>query len=272
MENYYYENTGKGTFEEKGLKLGLAFGENGQGVSSMGPAIGDLDHNGLLDIFIPDMSYSSLLVNTGKYYEDATTRTKVALACGQYTGWGAALFDYDNDGYPDLFVANGNALHEFTEEDVLLRNNGKSPLEFTNVSANSGQYFHEKYVGRGVATGDFDNDGDRDLLVCNLNDRARLLRNDGGNRNNWIVVEPRKPGGKSDAIGARVTVQSGTLRQIQDVSPVAGYLSQSDVRLHFGLGAAAKADLVEIRWPGGKFQRFKDVKANQFLKVVQDAK
>jgi hypothetical protein len=271
MENYYYENTGKGTFEEKGLKLGLAFGENGQGVSSMGPVIGDVDHNGLLDIFIPDMSYSSLLLNKGKYYEDVTAATKVALACGQYTGWGAAMFDYDNDGHLDLFVANGNAQHEFTEEALLLRNNGKAELQFLDVSDTSGKYFHEKYVGRGVAVGDFDNDGDLDIVVCNLNDRARLLRNDGGNRNNWLVVDVRKANGKSAAIGARVTVQAGALRQFQDVVAVKGYLSQSDVRAHFGLGRATKADLVEIRWPGGKIQQFKDVKANQFLKVVQDA-
>ncbi len=271
MENYYYENTGKGTFEEKALMLGLAFGEHGQGVSSMGPVIGDVDRNGWLDVFIPDMSYSTLLLNEVKFFDDATIRTKVALACGQYTGWGAAMIDYDNDGYLDLFVANGNALHEFTEEALLLRNNGKADLQFLDVSDESGKYFHEKYVGRGVAYGDFDNDGNLDIVVCNLNDRPRLLRNDGGNRNNWLVVEVKKPNGKTDAIGARVTVQVGSLRQIEDVVGVKGYLSQSDVRAHFGLGKTAKADLVEIRWPGGKIQQLRDVKANQFLKVVQDA-
>jgi hypothetical protein len=271
MENYYYENTGKRTFEEKALMLGLAFGEHGQGVSSMGPVIGDVDRNGWLDVFIPDMSYSTLLLNEVKFFDDATTRTKVALACGQYTGWGAAMIDYDNDGYLDLFVANGNALHEFTEEALLLRNNGKADLQFLDVSDESGKYFHEKYVGRGVAYGDFDNDGNLDIVVCNLNDRPRLLRNDGGNRNNWLVVEVKKPNGKTDAIGARVTVQVGSLRQIEDVVGVKGYLSQSDVRTHFGLGKAAKADLVEIRWPGGKIQQLRDVKANQFLRVVQDA-
>jgi len=272
MENYYYENTGKGAFQEKGLNLGLAFGENGQGVSSMGPVVGDVDRNGLADVFIPDMSYSTLLLNFGKYFEDYTTGSKLAVICGQYTGWGAAMIDYDNDGYLDLFVANGNALHEFSEEDLLLRNNGKIELEFLEVSRKSGKYFHEKYVGRGVAYGDFDNDGDIDIVVCNLNDRARLLRNDGGNRRNWLAVEVRKTNGKTDAIGARVTIQSGSLKQIQDVFAVQGYLSQSDPRIHFGLGRAAKADLVEIRWPGGRVQQLKDVQANQFLKVVQDAR
>jgi len=268
--NFYYQNTGKGTFEEKGLELGLAFGENGQGVSSMGPVIGDMDRNGLLDVFIPDMSYSSLLLNEGKYYEDHTTRAGLAVFCGQYTGWGAALMDYDNDGHLDLFVANGHALHEFTEEDLLLRNPGRQPLEFVDVSAKSGDYFHKKYVGRGVAWGDLDNDGDQDIVVCNLNDLARVLRNDGGNRNNWLILEIKRKNGRTDAIGARVTVQTGSLRQVEDVVAVKGYLSQSDARVHFGLGRSAKADLVEIRWPGGKVQQLRDVKANQFLKVVEN--
>jgi hypothetical protein len=270
--NDYFENTGKGTFVDKGFELGLAFGEHGQGVSSMGPVIGDVDRNGLLDIFIPDMSYSTLLINEGQFYEDWTTRTKLALACGQYTGWGGAMFDYDNDGYLDLFVANGHALHEFTQEDLLLRNNAGSPLEYIDVSANSGPYFQEKHVGRGVAYGDLDNDGDIDLVICNLNDQAKVLRNDGGNRNNWLTVSVKKPNGKSDAIGARVTAHVGSMRQIEDVVAVKGYLSQSDVRVHFGIGHATKIDLLEIRWPGGRVQHFRNVKVNQILKVVENAR
>ncbi len=270
--NDYYENTGKGTFADKGLELGLAFGEHGQGVSSMGPVIGDVDRNGLLDIFIPDMSYSTLLVNQGQFYEDWTTRTKLALACGQYTGWGGAMFDYDNDGYLDLYVANGHALHEFTQEDLLLRNNGRSPLQFIDVSATSGPYFQEKYVGRGVACGDLDNDGDIDLVVCNLNDHAKVLRNDGGDQNNWLTVSVKKANGRSDAIGARVTAYVGSMRQIEDVVAVKGYLSQSDVRVHFGIGRAPNVDLLEIRWPRGRVQQLRNVKANQFLKVIENAR
>ncbi len=268
-ENYYFENTGKATFVEKGLNLGLAFGEHGQGVSSMGPFAGDIDRNNLLDIYIPDMGYSSLLMNQGEFFEDWTTHSKVAVSCGQYTGWGGLLLDYDNDGYLDLFVSNGNAHHEYTEEDVLLRNEGAGV--FADVSDRSGDYFRVKKVGRGSTFGDIDNDGDLDILVVNLNNTPNLLRNDGGNRNHWLAVLPRLTGPSRDAIGARVTVTAGSLTMIEDLIPVRGYLSQMDPRLHFGLGQAEQADSVEIRWPGGEVQRLENVKANQFLEVVRGA-
>ena len=270
MENYYYQNTGKGTFEELALGLGLAFGEGGQGVSSMGPAVGDVDRNGHLDIYIPDMGYGCLLINREEYFEDRTAPSKLAIVCGQYTGWGGLLLDYDNDGYLDVFVANGNAHHEYTEEDVLMRNDGTG--NFIDVASQSGDYFRRKYVGRGAAQGDYDNDGDLDLLIVNLNDSPRLLRNDGAVENRWLTVEARLPGGKSAAIGARITVITGSLRQIHDVIPVTGYLSQSDPRAHFGLGKAEKADLVEIRWPDGRTTQLRDVAANQFLTVVEETK
>jgi hypothetical protein len=268
MANYYYENRG-GRFENRALVVGLAFGEGGQGVSSMGPAVGDVDRDGRLDIYIPDMGYSCLLMNRGGYFEDRTARSRMAVVCGQYTGWGGILFDYDNDGYLDVFCANGNAHHEYSEEDVLLRNDGTGVFE--DVAKRSGDYFSRKYVGRGATFGDVDNDGDLDLLVVNLNDRARLLRNDGGNRRNWLTVAALRPGGKATAVGARVTVTVGDLVQIRDVIPTTGYLSQADPRAHFGLGGAAKADRVEVRWPDGRIQRMTDVRANQFLTVIQDA-
>ena len=268
MENYYFRNTGKGTFESEGLIMGLAFGEGGQGVSSMGPAVGDVDRDGLLDIYIPDMGYGCLLMNCKDYFEDRTAPTNLSVVCGQYTGWGGILFDYDCDGYLDVFVANGNAHHEYSEEDVLMRNDGKG--NFLDVAKESGPYFTEKYVGRGATYGDYDNDGDPDILVVNLNGTPKLLRNDGGNRNNWLTIEPKLQGGKIDAIGARITVTTGSLIQIQDVIPVTGYLSQADPRRHFGLGNASKADKVEIRWPNRYTTNLIDVKAKQFLTVIQE--
>ncbi|MFH1965397.1 MAG: VCBS repeat-containing protein, partial [Acidobacteriota bacterium] len=206
-ENFYYENRKDGTFEEKGMLLGLAFGEHGQGVSSMGPFIGDINRNSLLDVYIPDMGYSSLLVNQGEFFEDHTTRSRLAITCGQYTGWGGLLLDYDNDGLLDLFVANGAAHHEFTEEDVLMKNMGDGI--FQDVSRQSGDYFLTEHVGRGSSFADIDNDGDLDLLILNLNDDAKLLRNDGGNRNNWLKVIPVMKAGGLPVYGARITVTAG---------------------------------------------------------------
>lgn len=270
MENYYFRNTGEGTFENDGLVMGLAFGEGGQGVSSMGPAIGDVDRDGWLDIYIPDMGYGCLLMNRKDYFEDRTTPTNLAIVCGQYTGWGGVLLDYDCDGYLDIFVANGNPHHEYTEEDVLMRNDGTG--NFVDVADKSGAYFRKKYVGRGATYSDYDNDGDLDLLVINLNDTPRLLRNDGGNKNYWLIIQARLPGGKSDAIGARVTVTVGSLTQLRDLIPVTGYLSQADPRCHFGLGKATKADTVEIRWPNKQTIKLTDVKANQILTVIQESR
>ena len=270
MENYYFRNKGDGTFANDGLVMGLAFGEGGQGVSSMGPVIGDVDRDGWLDVYIPDMGYGCLLMNRKDYFEDRTSPSNLAAICGQYTGWGGLLFDYDCDGYLDVFVANGDAHHEYAEGAVLARNDGKG--NFVDVAGKSGEYFRQKYVGRGATCGDYDNDGDLDLLVVNLNDRARLLRNDGGNKNNWLTINAKLPNGKTDAIGARVIVTVGSLTQIQDLIPVRGYLSQADPRCHFGLGGAAKADVVEIRWPDKRFTRLTNVKANQILTVIQEPK
>ncbi len=276
MENYFFENSGHGTFVEKAVDFGLAYGENGQGVSSMGPVVGDVNRDGLLDIFIPNLNYCILfqqaLVNGRRTFFDRTAITGLSQALGQYAGWGAVMFDYDNDGWLDLFIAHGDAHHEYVQEASLMRNRGDGTFE--DVSDRSGQYFKEKYVGRGVTWADIDNDGDIDLLVVNLNDSPKLLRNDGGNRNNWITVDAklRFPTGERDAIGARVTVTSGALKQIEDLMPTRGYLSQGDPRLHFGLGKAAYADLVEIRWPDGVVEKYEKVKANQFLRLVHEAK
>ncbi len=268
MENYYYRNLGEGRFVEDGLVTGLSFGEAGQGVSSMGPTTGDVDRDGRIDVYIPDMGYGCLMLNRGEYFQDCTARSRLAIVCGQYTGWGGVLFDYDNDGYLDIFVSNGNAHHEYSEEDVLMHNDGKGV--FTDVARRSGPYFSEKYVGRGTAYGDYDNDGDLDLLVNNLNDVPRLLRNDGGNGNHWLAIEPRLAGGTLDAMGTRVSVKIGELVQVRELNAVTGYLSQSDPRAYFGLGRAEKADRIEILWPNGQTATLSDVAADQILTVVQD--
>ena len=270
MENYYYENKGDGTFAEKALELGLALGQNGQGVSSMGPAVADLDGDGDLEIMIPDMDYGSLLSKKGGFYQDLVGRSGLGVILGQYTGWGAVLFDYDNDSHPDMFIANGNAHHEYSEDPVLVRNDGKGV--FQDVARGAGDYFQVKWVGRGATWADFDDDGNVDLVVVDTSGSPHLLRNGGGTGSRWLKVEARTKGGRRTAIGARVTIVAGARKRFQDVIGVNGYLSQGDTRVHFGLGTAEKADLVEVRWPDGTTDAWKDVVPNQVLRVEQGKK
>jgi hypothetical protein len=271
MPNTLWLNDGKGHFTEKGAEQGVAFGEGGQGVSSMGPVVGDVDRNGLLDILVPDMGYGCIMLQkaAGRFL-DVTTQSGLALICGQYTGWGGVLVDYDNDGYLDVFIANGDAHHLYTEEAVIARNDGKG--RFVDVAKQSGEFFHQKFVGRGATCGDYDNDGDMDILVFNLDDSPRLLRNDGGNSRNWLKVVPKRADTGQIAIGASVTVKANGLEMVAPVIGENGYLSGCDPRPHFGLGNAAKADSVEVIWPDGKKQTMENVPTNQVLEVRYSAR
>jgi hypothetical protein len=272
MENDVFINKGDGTFENQALLLNLAFGEGGQGVSSMGPVFGDVDDDGRLDTFVPDMGYGCLSMNRGAFFEDATNASGIALICGQYTGWGGILQDLDNDGDLDLFITNGDAHHEYGEEAVLAANDGTG--RFTDVARDAGPFFEQKLVGRGATYGDFDNDGDIDVVACYLNDRVRLLRNDTDRgANHWLTVRALAPGGKTPALGARVSVTAGGKTRFDDLIPVRGYLSQGDPRPHFGLGTSAVAERVEVRWADGKTPStvLENVPADQILEVVQPA-
>ncbi len=269
MPNNFWVNDGTGRFKDLAAETGTAFGEGGQGVSSMGPFVADVDRNGLLDLLIPDMGYSSLLFQTKRgLFMDVTAQSGVALLCGQYTGWGGLLNDYDNDGYVDLFIANGDPHHLYIEESVLARWDGRS--RFVDMARQSGDFFDHKHVGRGAAFADFDNDGDIDILMHVLDDTPRLLRNDGGNRRNWLKVVPLHKDTAVAALGSTVTVKAGAMTMIQPVMGVNGYLTSSDPRPHFGLGRADRADSVEIVWPDGKKQALDNVRANQILSVRQD--
>jgi len=272
MENYFFEGAPNGKFVEKALEIDLAFSEHGQGVSSMGPYFGDINRDGWFDVFVPNLNYVSLFVYNPqrKAYDNRNDAAGLATILGQYAGWGSVIFDYDHDGWPDIFTVHGNAHHEYVQEDSLVRNKGNGTFE--DVSRRAGAYFNEKYVGRGASWADIDNDGDIDLLVINLNDAAKLLRSDGASAKPWLMVDARLkfPTGSRTAIGARVTVTANGIRMIDDVNPVRGYLSQGDPRLHFGLAGAQQAD-VEIRWPDGVTERLAGVKANQVLKLEHPA-
>ncbi len=270
MENYLYRNNGDGTFTDVALEVGAAMGEFGEAVSSMSPDFADYDNDGDLDIFVPDMGYCCLYRNMGGSFEEYTAPAGVAAVLGQYISWAGYFIDYDNDGWKDLFLVNGDAHHLYPEEDILFRNNHDGT--FTDVALQSGDYFtKEEYIGRGAAFGDYDNDGDIDIYVANLNGPGVLLRNDGGNRNSWLILKLVGIKSNRDAVGAWVTVRAGDLVQVGQVRAGGGYLSSSDIRLYFGLGSHSKVDEVEIRWPSGIVQKRKNVAANQILTITEPA-
>ena len=268
MENYLYRNNGDGTFTNVALETATAFGQNGEATSAMSGEFGDIDLDGLVDIIAPDMVYGCLYKNTGAgYFEEMSARMGLAAACGQYTSWSCNIFDFDHDMYSDLFITNGHPHRLIGEENLLLHNeNGQ---RFTNISADLGPDFQEKFVSRGSAVGDYDNDGDLDILVLNLNDRPELLRNDGGNARNWLMISLSGTISNRDAVGAKVRVFAGNKIQTKWRVSSSGYLSQSDPRLHFGLGNSARADQIEITWPSGKTEIIKDVKANQVIRLTE---
>lgn len=271
MSNNLWINDGTGRFKDLATETGTAFGEGGQGVSSMGPFVADVDRNGLLDILVPDMGYSSLMIQVKRgFFMDITAQSGVAVLCGQYTGWGGLLNDYDNDGHTDLFIANGDPHHLYVEESVLARWDGKG--RFIDVARQGGDFFNHKYVGRGAAYADVDNDGDLDILMHVLDGTPRLLRNDGGNRLNWLKVIPVRRDTGLVALGSTVTVKANGMTMIQPVIGVNGYLTSSDPRAHFGLAKARQAESVEVLWPDGKKQVLESVRANQALRIVQAEK
>jgi hypothetical protein len=268
MENYLYRNRGNGTFEEIALRTGTAFGQNGEATSAMGPEFGDYDGDGLIDLLVPDMGYGCLYRNTGKgLFEEKSAELGIAAVLGQYTSWSGNFLDYDHDGALDVFIVNGDAHHLEPEEDTLFRGKGGRP--FVDVSAASGPAFKLKAVGRGSAAADFDDDGDLDLLVLNLNGPARLYRNDGGNLGNWIMVRTVGTAGNRDGIGARIRVKSGGTTQVRDIRSSSGYLSQSEPRAHFGVGKSEKVDRIEVRWPSGRISNLDNVKVNQVVTVTE---
>jgi enediyne biosynthesis protein E4 len=270
MPNNLWINDGHGHFKDIALETGTAFGEGGQGVSSMGPFVADVDRNGLLDILVPDMGYSSLMLQTKKrVFMDVTSQSGVALLCGQYTGWGGLLNDYDNDGYVDLFIANGDPHHLYVEEATIAQYDGKG--KFIDRADVSGEFFTKKSVARGAAFADFNNDGNLDILINTINDVPHLLRNNGGTGNHWLKVVPVRADTGMVAIGSTVTVHGNGIAMVQPVVSVNGYLTCSDPRPHFGLGKATVAERVEIRWPDGKLQTLQNVKADQILKVKPEA-
>jgi hypothetical protein len=271
--NFLYHNTGKGTFTEGALISGVAFGQHGNAAASMGGDWGDFDRDGKLDLIVPAMGYNALYRGLGKgLFEDIALQAGLAVISGQYWSWGGKFLDYDNDGYLDVWVVNGDG-HRLSEtQEAIFAKNVAGPGArriFKDVAEQSGPYFHMKMVSRGLAVGDYDNDGDLDGFILNIDQPSLLVRNDGGNRGNWLMLELTGTKSNRDGLGAKVTVSAGGLVQSDEKKSGTSYLSQADPRMHFGLGQATKVDEVTIRWPSGIVQKLKNVRINQSLKVLE---
>ncbi|MBM3242466.1 CRTAC1 family protein [Candidatus Poribacteria bacterium] len=277
--NFLYRNNQDGTFTDVALYAGCGYDANGLPQGGMGADSGDYNNDGWLDIFVANSSRetNTLYKNNGDgTFTDITEAAGLGEPSYFYLGFAPKLFDYDNDGDLDIFVACGHVqdIIELLEEQVkyaqnaqLYRNNGDG--RYTEISSELGGYFAERYVGRGAAFGDYDNDGDTDIFVVNSNQPAILLRNDGGNQNNWLQIQLVGTKSNRDGIGARIKIVSGGLTQIREIQSGSSYASESDRRIIVGLGKKNQAELIEIRWPSGIIQTLKDVKANQFLKITE---
>jgi enediyne biosynthesis protein E4 len=271
--NFLYHNNGDGTFKDIGFPSGTAVNENGSEQGSMGVTLGDYDHDGRLDLFITnfDDDYNTLYHNDGKgSFTDVSYAAKVAAVSLPYVGWGTKFFDYDNDGWVDLLVVNGHVypqLPTYRQRNLVHHNNRDGT--FAEVGAELGTPFTEKHTGRGAAFGDIDNDGDVDVIINNLDGRPQLLRNDGGNANNSVLIKTVGVKSNRDGIGARVIIVSGDLRQIDEVHSGGSYLSQNDLRLHFGLEKRTKIDSIEVRWPSGVVDKVANLNANKILTIKE---
>ena len=280
-ENFFYHNSGDGTFEEVGFMIGVALSENGAAENGMGTAFGDWNNDGWLDLTVTNYAQQTNTLyhnDADGFFTDATATTKTAQLTYPYLGWATAFIDYDNDGYQDLFVANGH-LHEnlaelgqqgtYGQRNLLFRNNDNGT--FTEVSETLGPGMKLADVSRGATFADYDSDGDIDIVVTNSNTAPRLLRNDGGNQKNYLQIRLVATQGTTDAIGARVKITTGDLTQTREVRSGDGYLSQRDLTLHFGVADYVQIDRVEIQWQSGAKQLIKSVPANQVLSLKENS-
>jgi hypothetical protein len=276
--NLLFRNNHDGTFAEVGMEAGVAVNGDGQEQANMGVAVGDYDGDGWLDLFLPHFSDDTplLLRNVkGEFFDDLTYAAGLAVNT-QYVCWGVGFADLDNDGWLDLFHVTGTVYPEvekaypeyrFKTKRIVFENNGNG--SFDEVSERCGPAVLEPHASRGCAFGDFDNDGNLDILIMNMSEPPSLLKNENHSGNHWLNVKLVGTRSNRSAIGGRVMVTAGGQRQTREVLSGSSYLSQSDLRQHFGLGQTRKVDQVEVRWPSGQAEKAGPVEADQFVTIEE---
>jgi enediyne biosynthesis protein E4 len=273
VQSFLFHNDGNVAFSEAGLLAGVGFNEDGKTFAGMGVDFADYDNDSHADVFVTDLSnerYKLFRQNGDGSFRDVTSASGVGGATLLFSGWSTRFVDYDNDGWKDIFAAQGHVMDtiaktspnlSYLQPPLLLRNEAG---RFTRVMP--GEVFQRDWAGRGAAFGDLDNDGDIDIVVSNVGQPAFVLRNDGGNRNQWLSIKTVGRKSNRDGIGCGVKVVSASgSTQYFTINTAVGYLSASDKRLLVGLGADTIAKLVEVRWPSGIVQTFQNVKAGQTL-------
>ena len=277
--NFLYRNEGDGSFSEIGLAAGAAYNEAGKPEGGMGTDIADTDGDGHLEIVVTNFQWESNTLYQSKgdgLLRDRSTASGLGAPSFNRLAFGINFFDFDRDGDPDLYVANGHIddnIADFDpqvshgQRDQLFLNDGQG--RFAEISDQAGPFFQRAMVGRGAATADYDNDGDGDLFVVNSNQPAVLLRNDTASANHWLALRLVGTRSNRDGLGSRVTVRTGDREQTQQTRSSFSYLSQSDPRLFFGLGAYDRADRIDIAWPSGIRQQLKDVEADRILDISE---
>jgi hypothetical protein len=273
VPNLLFRNRGDGTFVEEGLVSGAALSSDGRAQAGMGVDAADYNGDGLPDIIVTNFShdYNTLYENgPAGLFTDRSYASGIAATAGPYLGWGVKFVDLDNDGRLDVFIANGHVYPEVDKHGLGTRYHQRKQVfvnegsRFRHASAEIGGGLLLEKSSRGASFGDYDNDGDTDVLVINMNDRPTLLRNDTASAHHWITL--RLVGRKSnrDGIGARVRVETGKRRQTMTVRGDGSYLSHSDTRAHFGLGESTRVDRIEITWPSGLIETHSGLAADRF--------
>ena len=280
MVEFLYRNKGDGTFEEVGLLSQVAVDGDGRTYAGMGVDFADYDNDGWLDLVVTDLAnqrYALYKNNGDASFAYSTFSTGVGRITMLHSGWGARFFDFDNDGWKDLIVAQGHDLDtveinypnlRYKEPMLLLRNAGGS---FVDVSSQSGAAFQERWLGRGLAIGDIDNDGRIDVVISTNDGPAHILHNETSTQNHWLTLNLIGHKSNRDAIGAEVKLTTSKGPQFATVTTTGSYLSSSDKRIHFGLGRETTAQSIEIRWPSGALQKLTNVHADQILQIDEPA-